>query len=61
MKPEIKLECDPTLPVGEMLCFDANGVLLSRQPTEQHPAKDTVRVVMSSEDFGKMLSQLGLI
>lgn len=60
MKPELHLECDPTLPDGEMVCFDAEGTVLSRQASQDRPPEGCTRVAMSSGDYALMLRQLGI-
>lgn len=60
VKPKIELDCDPTLPDGEMLCLDARDKLLRRQPSQDKPPAGCTKVVMSPGDFARMLKQLDL-
>lgn len=60
MKPELHLECDPTLPDGVMLCFDPQGAFLTRQPSQDRPPEGCAKVAMSPGDYKLMLRQLGL-
>jgi len=60
LKPKLHLECDEELKDGDMLCFDAAGQLITRQPSRDRPPPGCTRVVMSPADYRRMLEQLGL-
>lgn len=61
MKNALSLELDATLPDGEMLCYGANGGLLSRQSSQIRPPDGCAKVAMSPGDYSRMLEQLGLV